>query len=169
MRFYLIGFMGCGKSFWAKKMSELHHMPLIDLDEFIEQKEHDSISNIFNTKGEVYFRERESYYLNDIIEKDSQFIMATGGGTPCFHENMNLMNQTGITILLDASADLILSNLKHETSHRPLIDKFSEDELVYFIERKLAERKAIYNQSKYIIDMNHLDESIFTQIITNHV
>ena len=91
MRFFFTGFMGSGKSFWAKKMSLNMSIPYIDLDEYIEAKEKMTISDIFNLKGEAYFRQYENLCLKEIVSLHDHFILSCGGGTPCFHDNKKIM------------------------------------------------------------------------------
>src|SRR5436853_6290275 len=94
---FLIGFMGSGKTFLGKQLAQLLNYEFIDLDEWIEQREKKSIAEIFSEDGEEYFRKKESQQLKLLAEKNNA-VIATGGGTPCFHDNMKWMNDHGFTI-----------------------------------------------------------------------
>lgn len=107
MRVFLTGFMGCGKSFWGQQLAKERHIPFYDLDSYIEENEMCSINEIFATKGEDEFRKLENNYLSDLIHKKEKYVLATGGGTPCFYNNMKLINENGSTCYLNASEDLL--------------------------------------------------------------
>src|SRR5215217_1973749 len=109
---FLIGFMGSGKTFVGKKLAQLLKTTFIDLDEVIEKSEEKTISQIFSQNGEEFFRERESHYLKSLSER-SNVVIATGGGTPCFHDNMKWMNENGITIYLKAKSEILFDRLKN--------------------------------------------------------
>src|SRR5688572_14636881 len=97
LRIFLIGFMGAGKTYWGKQLAEHWDLPYYDLDEVIVAEEEMAVSDIFSTKGEDYFRERESAILRGLV-KQERFLISCGGGTPCFQDNMDFMNENGTTI-----------------------------------------------------------------------
>jgi len=169
MRFFLTGFMGCGKSFWGQRIAAKHHLHFIDLDEYIEEHENETIANLFATKGEPYFREQEHQYLNKAINENRHFIMACGGGTPCFHSNMNLMNEHGVTIYLNATADHLYKNLQQDESARPLLKKIDGTISIDFIKTMLLQREKFYTQSTHIVDAASMNETIFARIIETYV
>ena len=110
MRYFLVGFMGSGKSFWGKKWGEAFGIPFIDLDEEIERAAGESVQSIFNKRGEKAFRQLEHKTLFRLISTDN-YILSCGGGTPCYFDNMKAMNKNGITIYLKASPEILAARL----------------------------------------------------------
>lgn len=123
MRYFLIGLPGSGKSYWGKVWSEKMKIPYFDLDQLIEKKEGLSIKEIFEIKGEAYFREVESFCLRNLIDTYDSFILATGGGTPCLQENMQLMNDKGSTVFLNLPLAEISKRIWNpdDANRRPLL------------------------------------------------
>ena len=150
MKYFLIGFMGSGKSYIGKKICEKINLSHIDLDDYIAKHEHKSISNIFFENGEVYFREIEKQYLSKIINKDN-FLLSTGGGTPIYNNNLDLMNLHGLTIYLRYSHKTLYNRLKNSRDKRPLIKDLSNSELKQFIKQELDKREETYNKAKVVI------------------
>ncbi len=170
MRIFLTGMMGSGKSFWAKKIASSGNMLFIDLDKYIEDKLFMSIGKIFKEKGETYFRIIENKYLNEIITTYENIILATGGGTPCFYDNMNQMKKSGRVIYLKTDIDELVKRIIHSAEMRPLINQSDTRILKTELEDILSSRKSIYEQSDIIIDMNQVDESNFAEnFIKNYV
>ncbi|MGH2642625.1 MAG: shikimate kinase [Chitinophagaceae bacterium] len=157
MKIFLIGFMGSGKSYWARHLAESLQLPLSDMDEEIERKTGLSISDIFSQKGELYFRTFEHELLKELIQK-GQLLLSCGGGLPCFNDNMSLMNQNGLTIWLNTPLKVMSERLKRKKYKRPLLKGLSDEQLVEFVTNKLAERTAFYNRAKLIV--NPLDYSV---------
>ena len=125
------------------------NIDFIDLDKVIVQKEHSSIPDIFSDKGEDYFREVERKYLLELINKEGGFVLATGGGAPCFFENMADMNKSGITIFLNVALEDLFKKLSKKGTHkRPLLKDKTNDELYNELASKLDERLKYYEQSK---------------------
>lgn len=147
MKVFLIGMMGSGKSFWKHRLSAKFKIGGYDLDSIIESVEESSISELFEENGESSFRKTEAKLLRWFGEKKS-FVLATGGGTPCFHQNMEWMNQQGITIWLDEPIEVLVKRLLPEMDHRPLLKDLSPENLYTFLEDKLKERKPFYCQAK---------------------
>ena len=164
MRIYLVGFMGSGKSYWGRLWAEEKDYLFIDIDEYIEKSEGQNIDMIFEKKGEKYFRQIESSVLRSTMEYDD-CIIACGGGTPCFDENMNWMNAYGTTIFLQSTASQLLENILLETDKRPLIKNIDQSELLDYIEQKLSERIEYYKKASIIIDVNELDKKYIDNII----
>lgn len=158
---FLIGFMGSGKSHEGSLLSQQLGLPFIDLDKWIEEKDDETIAAIFNNKGEEYFRLRERdaikevyHSLSDKSQHNLDFsgfkgIVATGGGAPCFFDNMEWMNQHGITIWLDLPIDILVERLKKEKLKRPLLANKNDDELNEFIAAKLKERSPFYSRATF--------------------
>jgi len=121
MKIFLIGFMGSGKSYWGRQLSEKLLLPLFDLDMQVESNEGKSINQIFEEKGEENFRLLEKDALHIITESHESFIMATGGGTPCYFNNIDYMNNAGITVWINTPVEILFERLLKEKSSRPLI------------------------------------------------
>lgn len=150
-RIFLIGFMGSGKTTLGRELSDLLKMEFIDLDEVIERKEGTTISELFQSKGEEYFRDKESFYLKS-LDQANNTVISTGGGTPCFYDNMQWMNDHGITVYLNFSAEILFRRLKPEAEHRPLLKGKADEELAAFIKSKLQERDPFYSRSHIVVN-----------------
>lgn len=162
-----MGFMGCGKSFLGKQIAKKLNMQFVDFDQIIETTEGVSIATIFAEKGESFFRQLEHQTLLQYIEPQN-FCIATGGGTPCFYDNINIMNEKSITIYLKTSPELIFQRLKTagEIEKRPLFKNKTSTEVLAFIEAKMQERTHFYEQAQIIIAQNDNDtEKIIHQIL----
>jgi shikimate kinase len=146
-KIFLLGMMGSGKSHWCSQVAKKLKCGGYDLDYLIEMNEEKTISELFAEDGEDYFRKTEAKILRWFGEKKS-FVLATGGGTPCFMENIKWMNEHGITIFIDEPIDILAARLEKEKSHRPLISQLSEQDLKVFLINKSEERKAFYAQAK---------------------
>ena len=125
MRYFLIGFMGSGKTHWGAKWSEAFDIKHYDLDEEIEKKEGKNVTAIFEEKGEEYFRFREKELLEAIIEDHLKVIISCGGGTPCFFNNIELMKRYGKVLWLNTDIDTLIKRLIKEKDHRPLVKNIS--------------------------------------------
>lgn len=154
-KFFLIGFMGSGKTYWGKKWAEQIKLDFYDLDEVIEKEQGKTISVIFEKDGEDHFRKIEAIALRSFGEKEN-CIIACGGGTACFYENMQWMNENGTTLYLSATPQYIFDRVLDDKEKRPLINKHNEAELLFFIEQKLKEREPFYNQAKIILPVTEL-------------
>jgi shikimate kinase len=165
MRIFLIGFMGSGKTHWGKVWADFHEMPFYDLDAVIEKSVGKSILDIFEKKGEQYFRIEESKALRTMTQYD-HCIIACGGGTACFENNIEWMNENGLTIYLHASAQELLENIMKEKDKRPLLNKVNEAELLFFIQKKLEERIGFYEKAKIQLRVADLTEDSFKKIVS---
>ena len=152
MLIYLVGFMGSGKSTIGKIVAKKLGFRFIDLDDVIESLHNMPIGDIFKTKGEDYFRSEERMTLQQ-LPSDENIIISTGGGCPCYFENMNWMNDHGITIYLDAHYGILYSRLHLEKKNRPLIAKFTDIELMEYILDVLPGRHTFYKKSKLTIEI----------------
>lgn len=151
----LVGYMGSGKTTVGRKLNRNLNIDFIDLDEFIEQKEGLKISDIFNQKGEIYFRKQESIWFNHLLNEDKSLIISLGGGTPCYANNhLRLQDDNVLSFYLKASIDTLVNRLKQE-SDRPLLENI--DDLNSFVAQHIFERSYFYNFSKYKIDVNNKD------------
>lgn len=164
MKIFLIGFMGCGKSYIGSKLAVTLGFHFLDLDSLIENTEGDTIAHIFETRGETAFRQIESDNLKG-LSKWSDLVVATGGGAACFHNNMKWMNEHGISIYLETTPELLLSRLISQTAQRPLLRGKSEEELLNFIKTKVVERSPFYNQAKIVIHQTENSDEIVFEIL----
>jgi shikimate kinase len=146
---YLLGFMGSGKSFLGRWLSEKYNLNFLDLDEYIEESMNLSIPQIFSRIGEDGFRENEANLLRKTVNF-SYNIISCGGGTPCFYDNMKWIKNHGISIYLKTSEELLFKRLNNQKAGRPLISNMSDDDLKKFISMKLTEREKFYEQADYI-------------------
>lgn len=158
MKVYLIGFMGSGKSFLGQLLASQLEMEFHDLDDQIERQADMTISDIFERHGEGHFREIEQQVLQETAGF-KQAVISTGGGAPCFFDNMNWMNQEGLTVYLKTDPHLLAERLRSELAHRPLLAHLSQAELVQFIEEKIASRANFYEQAHFIWVQDHRNQS----------
>ena len=166
-KIFLVGMMGSGKSHWTKKMAKWIKSGGYDLDDLIEMNEEKTIAEIFTEEGEEQFRKTEAKILRWFKEK-KKYVLATGGGTPCFQDNMAWMKKEGIIIWLDESVDILVKRLVEEKAHRPLIADLSEQDLTKFIKDKLVERHAFYSQANYRLSSDQITDTALKQIIQQH-
>ncbi len=164
MRIFLIGFMGTGKSRWGEIWASQHNLKFIDLDIEIKKKIGLSIEEIFEKKGEDFFRDVEAETLIEMDQNDN-CIIACGGGTPCFKNNMDWMNENGITVLLNSTPSKILENIINDNKERPLLKKINKGELLFFIEMKLKERMDFYNKAIIRLEAVELNSNSINAIL----
>ncbi len=164
MKVYLIGFMGSGKTHIGQQLAQLLDYLFVDTDVLIENTEGSSIPELFKNKGEEAFRKLESERLRGLSKWDN-IIVATGGGAPCFHDNMEYINNSGITVYLKTKPQLLLERLQAETAHRPVLSGRKGAELLAFIETKVAEREAFYGQADIIIHQENNEQNIAEDIL----
>ena len=145
-RIYLIGYMGAGKTTLGKTLAQQMNLNYIDTDHFIENRYRKKIRDIFATEGEYRFREIEHRILLEISEFED-IVISTGGGFPCFNNNMVIMNNTGITVYLEASVEELTARLDASKNVRPVLQNRSGDELEAFIKDSINVRKTFYEQA----------------------
>jgi shikimate kinase len=163
-KIFLIGFMGSGKTHWGKIWAAKSGLQFFDLDEVIELEEKKTVAEIFSQNGEAYFRQKEMEMLQTFATKQN-CIVACGGGTPCFNNNMQWMNANGTTVYLLATAKEIFNRVITEQQKRPLIKDFSPQELLVFIENKLQEREIYYSQAKIILPASAIKADSINSIL----
>ncbi len=142
--------MGCGKSTIGRKVAALMGMNFIDLDKYIEERNFKSVPDIFAQEGEKAFREKERLALHEVAQFED-IVIGTGGGAPCFFDNMQQMNEAGITIYLAPDNEILAYRLLKSKTERPLIAGKSREELLAFIASALEKRAPYYEQSKIVI------------------
>jgi shikimate kinase len=150
MRIFLVGFMGCGKTTLGKRLAKKLNIKFVDMDADIESKQGLTIPMIFQKHGEKYFRDLEKKWLEDLVGDD--LLISTGGGTPCFYDNMEIMNTKGKTVYINLPVKVLLDRLSNQTQNRPLIANMSKEELKSFIHDKLLERIPFYSKAQIHYD-----------------
>ncbi|MBK8043024.1 MAG: shikimate kinase [Haliscomenobacter sp.] len=160
-RIYLVGFMGSGKTHSGKALALAIGYAFADLDDLIVQAAGCSIPALFASKGEPFFRALEKEVLEQTIQLD-RYVIACGGGTPCFFDNMQWINAQGISMYLKASADLLVARLLPEQNHRPVLQQAGPLGLEAFVRQKLAERQRFYEQARWIYDQDRETDSLAT-------
>jgi shikimate kinase len=166
MKIFLIGFMGCGKSTLGKRLARLLSYTFVDLDTVIETRAGETISRYFEHHGEEAFRLLEKECLREDLPEDN-VVVATGGGAPCYFDNMQWMNQHGITVYLMLPAKALASRLKG-SADRPLIKGLTSEELLEFIQEKLRVREPFYKQAVYWVDGLDLTAEKLAGYINRH-
>lgn len=165
---FLIGFMGSGKSHWGKIWSEVVGIPFADLDAEIEKAAGMKIEEIFEKQGEKVFRTLEKEQLRK-FEKVNNHLVACGGGTPCFHDNMAWMLGNGLVIYLKATPQYILSRVMDEREKRPLLKRLNASEVLYFIEQKLNEREPFYEKAHQVLDVEQLGHHTLSEPLKQYL
>lgn len=155
MRIYLIGYMGAGKTSIGRELADRLNLEFVDIDLFIEKRYKKSINKIFSEYGEDYFRKIEHNILKEISFFEN-IIVSTGGGTACFYDNIDIMNNNGITIYLSTSPEILSKRLYSCKDRRPLIKDKNKHELITFIKNNLAQRISHYNKAHIIFDTDKI-------------
>lgn len=145
---FLIGYMGCGKTTLGRSLGKFLGIDFIDLDIYIEGRFMRTVRDLFEEKGESEFRRIESNMLHEVAEMED-VVVACGGGTPCFGDNMDYMNGKGVTVFLQASTDRLFERLSRNRSKRPLVMNLSDEDLKEFISWNLTARLPFYNQAQH--------------------
>ena len=148
----LLGYMGSGKSHVSKNLSKKLNFPLIDLDQKISEDNLLSIAEIFQTKGEIFFRKEEKRVLENILNEEKDIILSLGGGTPVYYNNMDLINEKSKSIFLRASVKTLTERVLLQKNTRPLIAKLNDDDVPEFIAKHLFERNPFYSKSHFTVD-----------------
>ncbi|MDC6466159.1 shikimate kinase [Flavobacteriaceae bacterium] len=165
---FLIGYMGAGKSAIGKSLSKNNGYKFYDLDKYIEEKERRKISEIFNQNNEVYFRKIENSYLKEISLIKENKIISTGGGTPCFQNNFEIIDNlpNSLSVYLKASVETLMARLKDSIEERPLISSLQDPlQLKEFITKHLFERSFYYEKSKFKVKTDDLDINTIVNLI----
>lgn len=157
MKIVLVGYMASGKTSIGKKLAQLMNLDFIDLDEFIVKKEEKSITEIFKEKGEIYFRKIEHNYLKELMSSSNDYILALGGGTPCYSGNMEIINNLHdvIVIYLRASIKTLSDKLIRKKSKRPLVAELLDEKIPEFVAKHIFERRPFYEQALITTDVDH--------------
>ena len=156
MRIILIGYMGAGKTTLGKALAKAHNIPFYDLDWYIESRMRKTIPQIFAEQGEDGFRRIEYNMLHEVAEFD-EVVLSCGGGTPCFFDNIDYMNQQGETVYLKASPDVLHTHLQMGKKPRPLLHEQEPTAIQTKIQSHLLEREPYYRKAKHIFSVDFLD------------
>lgn len=161
-RILLVGFMAAGKTTLGKALARDLGLQFIDLDHYIENRYRCTVSQLFAERGEEAFRQIERNLLHEVAEFED-VVISTGGGTPCFFDNMEYMNQQGLTVYLKATPEILRTHLRMGKQKRPLIAQKNDEELDIFIRESLDKRESYYNQARLIFDIGLLDNGMRIQ------
>jgi shikimate kinase len=163
MKVILVGYMGSGKSSVGKLLASKLGIPFCDLDAVIEENEQQLIPELFENKGEIYFRKIENTILKLVLQKEESFVLSLGGGTPCYHNNHEMLLQEDVvSIYLKGNAITLANRLQDEKVKRPLLSAVSENDLIDFINKHLFDRSFYYHQVHHVIS---IDEKSLEQLV----
>ncbi len=163
----LVGYMGSGKTTLGKKLAKALEFEFIDTDKKIEEAFNISVNEIFKTIGEDKFRELETLFITTF--KGERAVIATGGGLPCFNENMNSLKDLGLILYLNRPAKELAHRLSQSKTKRPLLANKSNNELLLFIKNQLNEREEYYNQADFILDRDKQTVDYLVQHVKKHL
>ena len=164
---FITGFMGCGKTTQGKKLAKAMGYFFIDLDDYITNKYDKEITELFQEIGEEEFRKIETEALKECIQDNMKALIATGGGAPCFNDNLKVMSENGKVVYLKMEAEALYNRLFNAKNDRPLLNDKSNMEMLLYIENLLKNREAFYNQAHIITSGVTVDiEALKTQILT---
>lgn len=167
MKIILLGYMGSGKTTVGKVLAKKLYLPFFDLDKYIESKEQMSISDIFNQKGEIYFRKVEHLYLKEFIANNESYVLSLGGGTPCYAGNMDIISshEEILSFYMQASIPTLKERLSKNSNKRPLLATLTEEKLTEYIAKHLFERRDFYEKAKSKVKVDGKDiETIVADI-----
>lgn len=155
-RIILIGYMGAGKTTVGKQLADNLGLMFYDLDWYITSRMHRTVAQIFEKSGEEGFRKMEHNMLHEVAEFEN-VVLSCGGGTPCFFDNMDYLNQQGETVYLKATPEVLYAHLKMGKTVRPLLLNKTPEEVEAFVKEQLAQREPYYLKAKHVLDVNLLD------------
>ena len=157
IRIFLTGYMGAGKTTLGKAFARKLNLPFVDLDWYMEERFHKTVGELFVERGEAGFRELEKNMLHEVGAFEDVGI-STGGGAPCFFDNMDFMNRNGKTVFLNVHPDVLFRRLRVAKQQRPILQGKQDDELKEFIIRALEKRTPFYSQAQYVFNADELED-----------
>ena len=155
-RIILVGYMGSGKTTVGKALARSLDMPFYDLDWYIESRMRKSVRQIFDERGEEGFRKIEQNLLHEVAEFEN-VVISCGGGTPCFFDNIDYINQQGESIYLKCTPEVLYMHLKMGKTVRPLLLNKTPEEVQLFISKQLTQREAFYSKARHVVDVTLMD------------
>lgn len=164
MKIFIIGYMCSGKSTVGKRLARKLNYDFIDLDLYFEEKYHISVDDFFKKYGDDAFRKIETKLLNEILTKDN-IVISTGGGTPCFNENMNLMKNNGVSVYLKMHINSLKDRILNSKKQRPLLKNISEDNIDDFLSDHLSKREVFYQQADFTVKGENVDVEGMVELI----
>lgn len=164
MKIFLLGMPGSGKSTIGKLLAAKINYPFADLDKEIIEREKKTITEIFEFEGEAAFREKEAAALSDLIQVQGSMVISCGGGTPCFHSNMELMNSNGTTVFIDVPVQTLVERTK-KNKRRPLLQSNHAEK----IKQLLEERLGFYNKAQFIVPTKGLESRQVADILLSQL
>lgn len=168
IKLFLLGMPAAGKSYWSQVLKKELSLPDYDLDMLVSTMDERSVEEIFAEDGEIYFRKAETKMLRLFADK-KQFILATGGGTPCHSDNMEWMNKQGITIWINEPIHVLTQRIVSDTTQRPLLHKKQGNELSDYLSKTLEQRQSFYETAKHTVGGESLSATTFAEIIQQYV
>ena len=165
MHIYLIGFMGSGKSSAGKRLARLLGYPFLDIDQAITEEYHMDISDIFSRYDEEVFRLMEKDVLRKTADLEEPYVISAGGGTPCFHDNMDFMLSHGLTVYLHLEIPVLVNRIRHSHTRRPLVDTKDTGELSQRVEELFIRRERFYTQADIHFDARNLDADLLVRAV----
>ena len=157
IRIFLTGYMGAGKTTLGKAFARKLNLPFVDLDWYMEERFHKTVGELFVERGEAGFRELEKNMLHEVGAFED-VVISTGGGAPCFFDNMDFMNRNGKTVFLNVHPDVLFRRLRVAKQQRPILQGKQDDELKEFIIRALEKRNPFYSQAQYVFNADELED-----------
>ena len=157
IRIFLTGYMGAGKTTLGKAFARKLNLPFVDLDWYMEERFHKTVGELFVERGEAGFRELEKNMLHEVGAFED-VVISTGGGAPCFFDNMDFMNRNGKTVFLNVHPDVLFRRLRVAKQQRPILQGKQDDELKEFIIRALEKRTHFYSQAQYVFNADELED-----------
>ena len=157
IRIFLTGYMGAGKTTLGKAFARKLNLPFVDLDWYMEERFHKTVGELFVERGEAGFRELEKNMLHEVGAFED-VVISTGGGAPCFFDNMDFMNRNGKTVFLNVHPDVPFRRLRVAKQQRPILQGKQDDELKEFIIRALEKRTPFYSQAQYVFNADELED-----------
>ena len=157
IRIFLTGYMGAGKTTLGKAFARKLNLPFVDLDWYMEERFHKTVGELFVERGEAGFRELEKNMLHEVGAFED-VVISTGGGAPCFFDNMDFMNRNGKTVFLNVHPDVLFRRLRVAKQQRPILQGKQDDELKEFIIRALEKRSPFYSQAQYVFNADELED-----------
>ncbi|WDF48127.1 shikimate kinase [Chryseobacterium sp. KACC 21268] len=162
----LLGYMGSGKSHISKNLSQKINFKLIDLDQKISEEHQQTIPEIFEKRGEIYFRKEEKRILEEILTTEENLVLSLGGGTPVYYENMEIINEKSKSFFLRASVNTLTKRVLLQKNTRPLIAKLEDSDVPEFIAKHLFERNLYYSKAHFTIDTDSKNAAEVSEEIT---